>query len=487
MPVTESRLPVVPVVLAGGSGTRLWPLSRADYPKQFLALQGERSLLQETVLRARACCDGAPVVVASEPHRFLVAEQLARVGTEDATILLEPAARNTAPAIAAAAHRVAATDPDAVMLVLPADHLVPDAEAFADAVAAASEVARTGAIVLLGIEPTRPDTGYGYVTVARDDQGGRSDAGGEGASGSLAVERFVEKPDAERAEALLAEGGCYWNSGMFVFTARRFLDELAAFEPDMHARAGEAVAGAADDLDFTRLAAAPFAACRSVAVDVAVMERTSAARLVPFAAGWSDIGSWDAVHDSAARDERGNALVGDVVARDCRDSYVRAESRLVVALGLDNVAVIETPDAVLVVDRAHAQHLKAALVELGDAGRTELTTHRTCYRPWGHYESLIVDGRFQVKRITVSPGAILSLQKHFHRAEHWVVVKGTAEVTVDERVVMLTENESVYVPLGAVHRMRNPGRIPLQIIEVQTGSYLGEDDIVRLGDQYGRG
>ena len=476
--MTESRLPVVPVVLAGGSGTRLWPLSRADYPKQFLALRGERSLLQQTVLRARACCDGAPVVVASEPHRFLAAEQLALIGSEDATILLEPAARNTAAAIAVAAHRVARTDPDAVVLVLPADHLVPDVEAFGEAVGAASEVARAGSIVLLGIEPTRPDTGYGYVTVA---------PGEPDAAGSRPVERFVEKPDAARAARLIAEGRCYWNSGMFVFTAARFLDELAALEPDMHARTAEAVAGAADDLDFTRLAAEPFAACRSVAVDVAVMERTETARLVPYAHAWSDIGSWDAVHGAAELDGAGNAVAGDVLARECRDSYVRAESRLVVALGLDGVAVVETPDAVLVVDRSRAQDLKGALAELAAARRTELTTHRTCYRPWGHYESLIVDGRFQVKRITVAPGAILSLQKHFHRAEHWVVVKGTAEVTVDERVVMLTENESVYVPLGAVHRMHNPGRIPLEIIEVQTGSYLGEDDIVRLGDQYGRG
>ncbi len=476
--MTRSRLPVVPVILAGGSGTRLWPLSRADYPKQFLVLHGERSLLQQTVLRARACCDGAPVVVASEPHRFLVAEQLALIGSEDATILLEPAARNTAPAIAAAAHRVAQTDPDAVMLVLPADHLVPDADAFGEAVGTAAQVAKAGSIVLLGIEPTGPETGYGYVTVAA----GRADA-----TGSLAVDSFVEKPDVARAEALLARGDCYWNSGMFVFTARRFLDELASLEPEMHARTREAVEAAADDLDFTRLAASPFEAVRSVAVDVAVMERTDAARLVPFGAGWSDIGSWDAVHAAAPADERGNVVSGDVVERDCTNTYVRSEGRLVVALGLRNVAVVETPDAVLVLERSRAQDLKTALATLAERKRSELTTHRTCYRPWGHYESLIVDGRFQVKRITVKPGAILSLQKHFHRAEHWVVVKGTAEVTRDEDVVMLSENESIYLPLGCVHRMHNPGRIPLEIIEVQTGSYLGEDDIVRLGDQYGRG
>jgi len=475
--VTELNNAAVPVILAGGSGTRLWPLSRADYPKQFLGLAGERTLLQDTVLRGQAVCGAAPIVVASEPHRFLVAEQVSAIGSGQATILLEPAARNTAAAIAVAAHRVAASSPEAVMLVMPADHRIDDDAAFQKAIERSIAAARDGAIVLLGVQPTRPDTGYGYITVD----------GGAGQGGTLGIARFVEKPDAEAARALIAQGDCYWNSGMFVFRADTFLAALLRLEPDMHAATQRSVEGAQQDLDFLRLEAESFRACRSVAVDVAIMERLEGARLVPFAGGWSDIGSWDAVHDTSSADARGNVCLGDALVRGCDTSYVRAESRLVVALGLTNTVVVETPDAVLVLDRNHAQDLKSALAVLADDERGELTTHQTCYRPWGHYESLIVGERFQVKRITVKCGAILSLQKHFHRAEHWVVVKGTAEVTRDDEVIMLTENESVYLPLGAVHRMHNPGRIPLEIIEVQTGSYLGEDDIVRLGDQYGRG
>ena len=476
----RTAVPAVPVILAGGSGTRLWPLSRADYPKQFLSLAGERTLLQDTVLRGRGACDGAPIVVAAEAHRFLVAEQLASIDSPDATILLEPAARNTAAAIAVAAHRVATASPgaaDTVMIVMPADHRIDDADAFDAAIARAVAAASAGAIVLLGIAPTRPDTGYGYISVD----------GAAPSEGTLGIARFVEKPDAAAARALIGQGGCYWNSGMFVFRAGTFLDALLRLEPDMHEATRRAVSDAVEDLDFLRLDAGAFRSCRPVAVDVAVMERVQGARLVPFTGGWSDIGSWDAVHGTAPADERGNVARGDTVLRDCDTSYVRAESRLVVALGLRNTVVVETPDAVLVLDRDRAQDLKGALAVLAERERPELTTHRTCYRPWGHYESLIVGERFQVKRITVRTGAILSLQKHFHRAEHWVVVKGTAEVTRDDEVIMLTENQSVYLPLGAVHRLHNPGRIPLEIIEVQTGSYLGEDDIVRLGDQYGRG
>lgn len=466
----------VPVILAGGSGTRLWPLSRREYPKQFLALGGEQSLLQETVHRARQCNGGTPVVVASEPHRFLVAEQMAAIGESSATILLEPSARNTAPAIAAAAHRLAAEDPDAVMLVMPADHQIQDQDAFAKVVDTAVAHAREGHIVLLGIDPVRPETGYGYIT-----------ASGADAKGVRSIDAFVEKPDAARAGKLIDAGNCYWNSGMFVFTARRFLESLSTLEPDMHAATAKAVASAQEDLDFLRLDADAFAACRSVAVDVAVMERISDAKLVPFSGGWSDVGSWDAVHALSPQDADANATEGDVSLHASKSCYVRSESRLVVGLGLENIIVIETPDVVLVLQRDHAQSLKEALAHLEADGRTELSSHTTVYRPWGHYESLKVDGRFQVKRITVKPGAILSLQKHFHRAEHWVVVKGTAEVTCDDTITMLSENESIYLPLGCVHRMHNPGRIPLEIIEVQTGSYLGEDDIVRLGDEYGRG
>lgn len=471
---TQSQF--VPVVLAGGSGTRLWPLSRSEYPKQFLNLGSEASLLQQTIERARLCGGSDPMVVASEPHRFLVAEQLASMNEDEATILLEPAARNTAPAIAAAAHRLARSNPDAVMLVMPADHRIEDQAAFAAAVNTAVAQAKAGHIVLLGITPTRPDTGYGYISASESDT-----------AGIQSIDAFIEKPDAERAANLINAGNCYWNSGMFVFTARRFLEALAELEPDMHKSTAAAVREAKEDLDFLRLDTAAFESCRSVAVDVAVMERISGARLVPFSGGWSDIGSWDAVHAVSPQDSAGNAVIGDASLHESKDCYVRSESRLVVGLGLENVIVIETPDVVLVLQRDHAQNLKQALASLAANGRDELSTHTTVYRPWGHYESLKVDGRFQVKRITVKPGAILSLQKHFHRAEHWVVVKGTAEVTVDESITMLGENESIYVPLGAVHRMRNPGRIPLEIIEVQTGSYLGEDDIVRLGDEYGRG
>lgn len=483
---TKEQFSFVPVILAGGSGTRLWPLSRSEYPKQFLALGGESSLLQRTVARARRCGGGTPLIVASEPHRFLVAEQLASMGESDATILLEPAARNTAPAIAAAAHRVAASDPNAVMLVMPADHRIDDHEAFAKVVATAVAEAEQGRVVLLGIDPTSPETGYGYITV--DGQASNNGASPDGRGDvSKAIKAFVEKPDAVRAKALIDQGDCYWNSGMFVFTATTFLEVLARLEPEMHKHTAVSVRDATEDLDFLRLEPESFRACHAEAVDIAVMEKIDGARLVPFSGGWSDIGSWDAVHAVSQKDENGNAMEGDVSLHDTRSCYVRSESRLVVGLGIENVIVIETPDVVLVLQRDKAQNLKQALSQLKAAGRTELASHTTCYRPWGHYESLKVDGRFQVKRITVKPGAVLSLQKHFHRAEHWVVVKGTAEVTVDDTITMLSENQSVYIPLGAVHRMKNPGRIPLEIIEVQTGSYLGEDDIVRLTDQYGRG
>ncbi len=477
-PIDQSRF--VPVVLAGGSGTRLWPLSRSEYPKQFLTLGSDASLLQQTVKRARTCGGSTPLVVASEPHRFLVAEQLAAMGEGEATILLEPAARNTAPAIAAAAHYLARHDPDEVMLVMPADHRIEDESAFATAVATAVSEARQGRIVLLGITPTRPDTGYGYISASALSSASAS-------TGILGIDAFIEKPDAERAAALIEAGDCFWNSGMFLFTPRTFTDALARLEPQMHASTQAAVSNAREDLDFLRLEASAFEKCRSVAVDVAVMEQVSGARLVPFSGGWSDIGSWDALHAVTAQDDSGNAVMGDVKLHNSRDCYVRSESRLVVGSGLENLIVIETSDVVLVVQRDHAQSLKQALTSLAEQQRVELSSHTTCYRPWGHYESLKVDGRFQVKRITVKPGASLSLQKHFHRSEHWVVVKGTAEVTVDDSITMLGENESIYVPLGSVHRMSNPGRIPLEIIEVQTGSYLGEDDIVRLGDEYGRG
>lgn len=480
--MTDTDLNVHPVVLAGGSGTRLWPLSRADYPKQFLALDGgDRTLLQDTVRRVAGACTHAPTLVCSERHRFLVAEQLLDTGVRGASILLEPAPRNTAPAIAAAAWHVAAKDEDGVMLVMPADHLIPDHARFRDAIAVAAEAARDGHLVTLGITPTRAETGYGYIAAdpARDGQGGAVDD-------VRIVSRFIEKPDAQTAASLIAAGDVYWNAGIFVFTAKTFLATLAEFAPGIHDGAREAVAGAETDLDFTRLAAEPFVACENISVDYAVMERASNTVVLPFDASWSDIGSWDAVHEATPRDASGNAAVGDVVHEQCENTYLRSESKLVTAFGLKNVCVIETQDAVLVADMTTSQGIKALVEKLRELDRKELVEHRTCYRPWGHYDSLNMGARFQVKRITVKPGAKLSLQKHFHRSEHWVVVHGTAIVTNGEEDILLSENESTYIPLGTMHRLHNPGSVPLELIEVQVGSYLGEDDIVRVGDEYGR-
>ena len=479
--MTELILDVHPVVLAGGSGSRLWPLSRTDYPKQFLALDGgDSTLLQETVRRMTGACAHAPLLVCSERHRFLVAEQLLDMDASEATILLEPEARNTAPAIAAAAWHVAAGDEDAVMLVMPADHLIPDHAHFRRSVARAAEAARAGHLVTLGIAPTRPETGYGYIAA-----GEALATGGDG-HGVRAVSRFIEKPDADAAAALLEKGDVYWNAGIFVFTAKRFLETLATLSPDIHAHTRQATEAATRDLDFVRLDVEAFAACEDISVDYAVMERAEGTVVLPFEASWSDIGSWDAVHEATASDESGNASVGDVVHEHCRNTYLRSESRLVTAFGLDNVCVIETPDAVLVADMASSQGIKALVGRLRELERKELVEHRTVYRPWGHYDSLNMGGRFQVKRITVKPGAKLSLQKHFHRSEHWVVVHGTAVVTNGDEDILLSENQSTYIPLGTMHRLYNPGSIPLELIEVQSGSYLGEDDIVRVGDVYGR-
>lgn len=479
--MTQRSLDVHPVVLAGGSGSRLWPLSRTDYPKQFLALDGgDRTLLQDTVARVTDACSHAPVLVCNERTRFLVAEQLLDMSVKSASILLEPAARNTAPAIAAAAWHVAATDENAVMLVMPADHLIPDHAAFQESIADAAEAARQGHLVTLGIEPKRPETGYGYIAV----NGGA--AYGNGSGKTRTVSRFIEKPDAETAASLIAGGDVYWNAGIFIFTAKVFLDTLREFAPGIHEQTRLSVEGAQTDLDFIRLESETFEACENISVDYAVMERATNTVVLPFAQEWSDIGSWDAVHAATPSDEQGNATVGDVVHAECENTYLRSESRLVSAYGLKNVCVIETPDAVLVADMASSQGIKSLVGKLAELERKELVEHRTVYRPWGHYDSLNMGSRFQVKRITVKPGAKLSLQKHFHRSEHWVVVHGTAVVTNGDQDIMLSENESTYIPLGTMHRLYNPGSIPLELIEVQSGSYLGEDDIVRVGDVYGR-
>jgi len=468
---------LTPVILSGGSGTRLWPLSRKNLPKQFLALNGSSTLFQQTVERARALADvEAPIVVCSEDHRFLVAEQLRALKVEGASILLEPMPRNTAPAIALAAWQALATHPDAVLLVLPADHLIGDSASFATAVGKALPLAEQDWLVTFGIRPQAPETGFGYIK--------RAEAIG---NGGFRVERFVEKPDATKAKEYVEAGDYEWNSGMFLFKASRFLEELQQHAPAMHAASKAAFEAAKIDLDFVRIDKDTFAGSPDNSIDYAVMEKTARAAVVPVSCAWSDIGSWDALWAASERDHDGNRLEGDVIAIDSHNCFVRGtERRLVAALGLEDIVIVDTPDAVLVAPRARVQDVKRVVDKIKSDGRQEHMFHRKVYRPWGNYDSIDMGDRFQVKRITVKPGAALSLQKHHHRAEHWVIVSGTAEVTRNEEVFLVAENESTFLPLGAVHRLRNPGKVPLELIEVQSGSYLGEDDIVRLEDVYGR-
>jgi mannose-1-phosphate guanylyltransferase/mannose-6-phosphate isomerase len=468
---------LIPLILSGGSGTRLWPISRRNLPKQFLSLAGSETLFQQTVRRAASLVDvDAPVVVASDDHRFLAAEQLQELKIAGANILLEPVARNTAPAIAVGALQAIARHADALILVLPADHLIGDDASFADAVARARPLAEQGRLVTFGIRPDRAETGFGYIR--------RGAALGDAA---FDVAQFVEKPALEVAEQYLASGDYDWNSGMFLFRASRYLDELGEQAPAMLAAARDAFARANVDLDFIRLDAEAFAAAPSDSIDYAVMEKTSHAAVVPVSCGWSDIGSWDALWLAADKDANGNHVEGDVIAQDTRGSLIRSHDRhLVATIGLDDVVVVTTPDATLVARRDASQDVKKIVEQLKAAGRSEHDLHRVVRRPWGSYDSLESGDRFQVKRIVVKPGAALSLQMHHHRAEHWIVVKGVAEVTCDDKVFLLAENESTYLPLGSRHRLRNPGKVPVELIEVQSGSYLGEDDIVRFDDVYGR-
>lgn len=468
---------LIPLILSGGSGTRLWPVSRKNLPKQFLALMGQGTLFQQTVARTRLLPDVAsPIVVASEDHRFLAAEQLLEAGIEDATIVLEPLPRNTAPAIALGALQAMQQDPDALLLVLPADHLIGDPEHFRDAVELAIPAAREGWLVTFGIRPDRPETGFGYIR--------RGDVIGEGA---FQVAEFVEKPKLETARAYLENGGYDWNSGMFLFKAARFLEELAEHAPDMTRAVKLAHDSATADLDFVRIDADAFASVPENSIDYAVMEKTRRAAVIPVTVAWSDIGSWSALWLAGVRDVEGNLREGDTIAVKTTNSLLRSHDRhLLATVGVDNLIVVTTPDATLVAHRDAAQDVKQVVEELKASGRSEHSLHRVVRRPWGSYDSLETGERFQVKRIVVKPGASLSLQKHHHRAEHWIVVSGTAEVTCDDKVFLLGENQSTYIPLGSVHRLRNPGKLPLEIIEVQSGSYLGEDDIVRLEDVYGR-
>ena len=466
---------ITPVIMAGGSGSRLWPLSRQLNPKQFLPLTGEGSMLQETLKRLEPLEHRAPLLICNEEHRFLVAEQVRQQGVSDARILLEPEGRNTAPAIAVAALQAIAEEPDALLLVLAADHLIRDVEKFHESIGHAQTLAEANHLVTFGIVPTHAETGYGYIQ-----------RGEELKDFGFQVKRFVEKPDSNTAEDYLATGGYYWNSGMFLFSAKRYLDELERFQPAMVEACRAALAGASQDLDFTRLDAEAFRACPSDSIDYAVMERTEQAAVVPLEAGWSDIGSWSALWDVKEHDAQGNACQGDVMLHDSHNLMVHADHRLVATVGVEDLVVVETKDAVLVAHKDRVQEVKKIVERLKREGRQEHINHREVYRPWGVYDSIDKGDRYQVKCITVKPGAKLSVQMHHHRAEHWVVVSGTAKVTIGDKTQLVSENESTYIPIGQVHALENPGKIPLELIEVQSGSYLGEDDIIRFNDRYGR-
>ncbi len=469
---------IIPVILCGGSGTRLWPLSRKAYPKQFIDLTGSgRSMLQETWLRLQGVPDlGAAVIMCNAENRFLVAQQMQDIGADLDAVILEPCAKNTAPAVTCAALHIAASNPDATMLVLPADHLITNEAALHESLLAASAAAEQSHLVTFGVVPTHAETGYGYIRKTEPLEGLL-------ASG---IEEFVEKPDLATAQQYLAGGNYLWNSGMFMFKAARYLEEIGEQAPTILDACKLAVDHARRDLDFTCLDDVSFNACPEDSIDYAVMEKASARAVVDLDAGWSDVGSWSSLWDVKQKDSAGNVSIGDVVALDTADSYVHSEHRLVATLGINNAVIIETADAVLVADRDRVQDVKAVVSQLKLSGRDEGTTHKIVYRPWGSYETICLSERFQVKKIIVTPGHKLSLQKHHHRAEHWIVVAGTAQVTCEDEVFTLSEDQSTYIPLGHKHRLENKGKIPLELIEVQTGSYLGEDDIVRYDDVYGR-
>jgi len=470
--------PIHPVILSGGSGTRLWPMSRAMYPKQLLPLVSERSLLQEAALRVSDKKRfAAPILIANDEHRFIAGEQLRQAGVAPQCILLEPIGRNTAPAACVAALSVASTTPDALLLVMPSDHAISDTPAFLAAIDQADVAARQGKLVTFGIKATRPDTGYGYIRRGKPLSG---------SAGVFTVEAFVEKPDRARAEKYIAAGDYVWNSGIFLFPAKLYLAEMERLRPATVAACRKALAQAKRDLDFVRLDKDSFAAAENVSIDYAVMEHTEHAAMVPCEIGWSDVGTWDALWQIGKKDAVGNVISGDIVAEDSRNNYLRAESGLLAVLGVENLVVVATSDAVMVSHRDRAQDIKQLVARLEKDKRSELTTHPLVHRPWGTYRSIHAGNRVQVKHIMVQPGGKLSLQKHHHRAEHWVVVQGTAKVTRDNEEVIIYEDQSTYIPLGTVHRLENPGKIALHLIEVQSGSYLGEDDIVRFEDTYGR-
>ena len=472
---------IYPVLLCGGSGTRLWPLSRKSYPKQFGNLVGDESLFQASARRLTGPGFAAPVVVTAADFRFIVTQQLQQMGIDPGLILIEPEARNTAPAVLAAALCLARTDPEALMLVAPSDHVVPDPAAFRAAIAAGVKSAQAGRIVTFGIRPSHAETGYGWLELA--------EAPADFTPRPLALQRFVEKPDAARAEAMLATGRYLWNAGIFLFSVRTILTAFATHAPALMAPVRAAVEGARPDLGFLRLEPDAWAQVAAVSLDVAVMEQADTLSVVPYAAGWSDLGDWDAVWREMGSDAEGVALSGPATAIDCADTLLRSEAEGValVGIGLRDIIAVAMPDAVLVAHRSRAQDVKLAVTALQAKGARQAEAFARGHRPWGWFDTLALGDRFQVKRIVVHPGAALSLQSHVHRAEHWIVVAGTAKVTVADKVQLISENQSVYVPLGAVHRIENPGRVPMVLIEVQTGSYLGEDDIIRYADVYARG
>jgi mannose-1-phosphate guanylyltransferase/mannose-1-phosphate guanylyltransferase/mannose-6-phosphate isomerase len=464
---------MIPVILSGGSGTRLWPLSRSQYPKQFLPLVSDYTMVQETILRLQGVEKlQPPLAVCNEDHRFMMAEQLREVNIQPSAIILEPIGRNTAPAVALAA---LSADPDDILLILPADHVIANVSAFQSAVHKANKLAEQGYLVTFGIVPDEPETGYGYIKT-----GDRVD------SGSHKVAAFVEKPNIQTAQEYVKSGDFFWNSGMFAFKAGQFLQELNKFQPEILDACKNALKNKMQDTDFIRLDKKAFSQCPSDSIDYAVMEKTDRAVVIPLDAEWNDVGSWSALWDVTDKDEQGNAVSGDVIALNTSNSFLHASNKLITTIGVDNLIVIETDDAVMIANKDHVQDVKKIVDQLKEQKRQEADTHLKVYRPWGYYHSVDTGSRHQTKRIVVKPGAKLSLQKHHHRAEHWVIVKGTALITKEDQQILLSENESTYIPLGVTHCLENPGVIPLEIVEVQSGSYLGEDDIVRFNDDYGR-
>ncbi len=469
---------LLPVIMAGGTGSRLWPMSRELYPKQFLRLHGVNSMLQETVNRLEGISVREPVVICNEEHRFLVAEQLRQINKLSHNIILEPVGRNTAPAIALAALNAISQGDDPIMLVLAADHIINDCDAFHQAINDAIPFAKKDSLVTFGIVPTGPETGYGYIQ--------RGESTINDISEAFKVKRFVEKPNLETAEQYINSGEYYWNSGMFMFRAKRYIQELDKFRPDILDACKAAMKDSDSDKDFITIDKDKFSACPDESIDYAVMEQTSNAVVVPLDAGWSDVGSWSALWDVSSKDRLGNAVTGDTFLYDTQNCYINTDEKLVAAVGVDNLVIVSTKDAVLVVDKSKVQDVKKIVEHLKQTKRSEYRRHRETYRPWGRSDIIVNEQRFNVNRITVKPGGSFSMQMHHHRAEHWIVLSGTAKVTIGDKTFLITENQSTFIPIGSLHMLENPGKIPLELIEVQSGSYLGDDDIIRVKDHYGR-